>query len=155
MIQNYDVALGNLKNLYLKLKEEFPDLIIEKVDQKPDFEIRIPKQIGLDPEITLYIDNNDEFFIWIGNFCASWFPCDEIEKFKEFEKAITSYLYGKARIVETYRGDTYFQGEFQLFQDSSWITNMTHSILFPSLLFWRAKSTKILKATEKAKEGTN
>lgn len=147
MIQDVQKSLSNFRALYLFLKQENPSLIIELKDESLGPEIHIPVQKRISHNIKIYIDNDDEFYFWTDQFCASWFPCDEEKKFIEFRNAVQEFLNGNGRIVESFRGNTYYRGLFQIKNFNQWTTIKDHLVVYGLFIFWKKSTSKVVQAT--------
>lgn len=74
----------------------------------PDFEIMIPKQVGMRFELHANCQNGDELHFGTTDFTASTFPVSDETKFENAMADIGGLITGKSRIMVSY----FNQGSF-------------------------------------------
>jgi len=60
----------------------------------------MPKQLGLDFDVSLNLQNRDELHICIGHFWCEWFPCSDQLVSDRFTAAVLGVLSGQYRVIE-------------------------------------------------------
>ncbi|MFN7943390.1 MAG: hypothetical protein U0X73_17490 [Thermoanaerobaculia bacterium] len=123
------------------LREQFPGLRIESVPASGglDAAAEIPRQNGLDFDVSINLQNFDELHLNASNFWVEWFPCDEEEVFSRFIEACVSLLSGRGRLVESYLGDRAVSSRLEVpLENGSWRGLATWSNLF-AFIPWRRR----------------
>ncbi|MEM1202656.1 MAG: hypothetical protein AAGN66_05455 [Acidobacteriota bacterium] len=113
------------------IRRRFPSLRIEvgtNADRDPVAEI--PSQDGLDFDVTISQQNDDELHLETAGFHSEWFPCAEADKFDDFLEAAGGLLGGRYRVLETLAGKTVIESHLQRPEKSgSWTAIATWSSL--------------------------
>ncbi|OPY88314.1 MAG: hypothetical protein A4E71_00525 [Smithella sp. PtaU1.Bin162] len=113
------------QDVFARIQKEFPHLSMRiHNDQPVELSMDIPKQEGLNFDIYLNLQNNDELHLMAGNFFwLEWFPCTKGEKVEEYLAAVLGLISGKYRICEHYRGKKAVRAELQVQgKDGKWKT---------------------------------
>lgn len=117
-----------------KIATRFPSLtMIEEPNVPVELSIRLPVQPGLNYEVWLALQNNDELHFSVGNFWLEWFPCTESSRVKEYISAVTGFLSSQYRVLEHYRGKHCVKAELQAPSGGDWKTVGTWSNLLSFL----------------------
>ncbi|CAD85466.1 MAG TPA: hypothetical protein DDW43_06830 [Nitrosomonas sp.] len=117
-----------------KIAIRFPSLtMIEEPTVPVELSIRLPVQPGLNYEVWLALQNNDELHFSVGNFWLEWFPCTESSRVKEYISAVTGFLSSQYRVLEHYRGKHCVKAELQAPSGGDWKTVGTWSNLLSFL----------------------
>jgi hypothetical protein len=123
------------------LREQFPGLRIESVPASGGLEaaVEIPRQVGLDFDVSINLQNFDELHLSASNFWVEWFPCEEEEVFSRFIEACVALLSGRGRLVESYLGGRAVSSRLEvLLEDGSWRSLATWSNLL-AFIPWRRR----------------
>lgn len=118
-----------------EIRNNFPSLrMLEKYDEENGLlEILIPEQDGLDFEISLNLQNNDELHIVASSLWVEWFPCTDPDKVNEYIEAVGGILSGAWRILEFLKSRKPVKAELQKPVNHDWETVATWSTFyFPS-----------------------
>jgi len=70
---------------------------IEEVPQYVELAMNIRRQAGLDFDVYLNLQNDDELHLQFESFCGAWFPCTEPARVSEYEAAVNGVLSGTYR----------------------------------------------------------
>ena len=70
---------------------------IEEVPQYVELAMNIRRQAGLDFDVYLNLQNDDELQLQFESFCGAWFPCTEPARVSEYEAAVNGALSGTYR----------------------------------------------------------
>lgn len=97
---------------------EDPDVLVE-------ISVTLPVQDGLQHEVWLALQNNDELTFGVNHFQCEWFPCTEQTRVDEFTNAVTGWLSGRHRILEHFRGARCVKAELQARETDDWRTLAT------------------------------
>lgn len=101
----------------------FPSLrMIEEPEAPVALSIRLPVQPGLNHEVWLALQNNDELHFSVGHFWLAWFPCSNALRVNEYVAAVTGFLSGEYRVLEHYLGKHCFKAELQAPGTNGWQT---------------------------------
>lgn len=112
----------------------FPSLrMIEEPDAPVELSIRLPVQPGLNHEVWLALQNNDELHFSVGHFWLEWFPCTKPSRVDEFISSVIGFLSGQFRVLEHYRGKRCVKAELQAPSNGGWQTIGTWSNLLSFL----------------------
>ncbi len=99
----------------------FPDLrSVEERDPSKDLNVSIPMQAGLKYEVGLGLQNRDEWFFSVEHFYLEWFPCSDSDRRTAYVDAVTEFLSGRARILESYRGARCVAADLQMAIGNGW-----------------------------------
>ncbi|MGB5567648.1 MAG: hypothetical protein WBN93_15125 [Acidimicrobiia bacterium] len=117
--------------LFGRVQALFPHLQMKLETDHPhvDINMEIPKQRGLDFDVNLNLQNNDELHLSAGDFWVEWFPCTEPRKVKEYLAAVEGLMTGQYRILEHRRGRKAVKAELQQPVGQNWQTIATWSTL--------------------------
>lgn len=88
-----------------RIRGEFPSLRVDVTRDHPHVEAmaELPKQTGLDFEVSINLQNQDELHLNAGDhFWVEWFPCGDDEVFERFLQAAVGVISGEFRIVESF-----------------------------------------------------
>ncbi len=77
-------------NPYLRME-------IEEIPQYVELAMNIRRQAGLDFDVYLNLQNDDELHLQFEPFCGAWFPCTEPARVSEYEAAVNGVLSGTYR----------------------------------------------------------
>jgi len=117
------------------IAREFPLLSCREVSDFPgQIAVLFPEQNGLEHDVLLSLDGEDELQFSVGNFLLEWFPCTEEERVEAYTRAVCGFLRGEYRVVEYWRGSSCIKAQLQQPSRSGWNTIGTWSKLhWPSL----------------------
>src|ERR1035437_233930 len=89
------------------IRKEFPNLQseLDLKHQHVEAMLTLPAQAGLKFEVSINLQNGDEFHLNAGSFWCEWFPCREQEVCDRFIEAVRGLLSGSYRIVEHLRNE--------------------------------------------------
>jgi hypothetical protein len=105
------------------IANRFPSLrMIEEPEAPNELSIRLPVQPGLNHEVWLAFQNNDELHFSVGHFWLEWFPCSKPSRVSEYIAAVTGFLSGDYRILEHYLGKRCIRAELQAPTSRGWQT---------------------------------
>ena len=88
-------------------------LAIDHDDPHVDARLEIPRQPGLDFDVSINLQNLDELHINAGALWVEWFPCGDQQVFNQFIEATTGLLSGSHRIVEYHGAGAPAKAELQ------------------------------------------
>lgn len=132
------------RDVFAEIAKRFPYLkMVENHGEPVEISITMPVQHGLSHEVWLCLQNHDELGFRVGRFYCEWFPCTKPEKAEKYLDVVTGFLSGKYRILEHYRGKTYYRAELQKSQGDRWCTVANWATIWIPLSF--KKSTKELR----------
>lgn len=101
----------------------FPSLrMIEEREAPVELGIRLPVQPGLNHEVWLALQNNDELHFSVGHFWLEWFPCSKASRVNDYIAAVTGFLSGEYRVLEHYLGKRCMKAELQAPSSDGWKT---------------------------------
>lgn len=135
--------------VFARIQDAFPDLRFEIDDPSKndpvDIDVRVPNQPGLNFDIWMCLQNQDELHLAIGErLWIEWFPCDQPERLEDFYETVCSLLAGRWRIVENLRGNRVVSAWIQRPDHAGWCTvkwSGTMYVPWP----WLKKSQRILQ----------
>ncbi|MGE0269384.1 MAG: hypothetical protein AB7S78_13120 [Candidatus Omnitrophota bacterium] len=132
---------------FSRIQEAFAHLETRIYSDDPaDLCMDILRQDGLQFDVKLKLQNEDELSLSAGYFGNEWSPCTDEYRVKEYIRAVSGLLSGEFRIVESYQGDKPVKAELQAYGDTGWNTlYLKYSLTFP--MPWLEKTTKILQNT--------
>jgi len=113
----------------------------------------IPRQHGLEHEIKLNLQNEDELHFSVGNFWCEWFPCRRPEKVEAFKRAVIGFIAGDYRILEHLRGKRAFKAQLQAPDGTSWVTVAEWATL--TWPFPLKKTTRVVRNLERGRQHSN
>jgi hypothetical protein len=96
--------------------------MIEEPEDPVELSIRLPVQPGLNHEVWLALQNNDELSFSVGHFWLEWFPCSKASCVDEYIAAVTGFLSGEYRVLEHYLGKHCMKAELHAPSPSGWQT---------------------------------
>lgn len=125
----------------------FPELQVVRNENTPvEISYTIPAQDGLDHDVHLNLQNEDELHLEIGRyFWMEWFPVSDQAQADQYIDAVCGFLAGEYRVEEYYRGKTCVKANLQKRgKGGAWESIETWTVLHIPLP-WQKKSTTILK----------
>jgi len=113
--------MDEAQQLFEDVRSSYPHLrmTLSHEHQDPDLLLEIPRQPGLQFDISLYLDG-DELHISTGEFCVEWFPCSDATVRQQYRVAVDGILSGEYRIVEHYRRGRAVRAELQKPSREGW-----------------------------------
>jgi hypothetical protein len=86
------------------VRREFPGLRVnvDADNSNVDAAAAIPAQAGLDFQVGINLQNDDELHLEVGRFSLQSFPCHRQDVFDRFVGALTGVLSGHLRILESH-----------------------------------------------------
>jgi hypothetical protein len=118
------------RRAFAAIFDQFPNLsVIEEHNPHVEIGVVIPAQAGLEHQIWLALQNNDELHFVVCNFWLEWFPCSDPARVESYIAAVSGFLAGRNRVLEHYRSGRCFKAELQQPSGSSWGTIGTWSRL--------------------------
>jgi hypothetical protein len=138
--KNIELAIQTFE----KIQSLFPSLIMT-VDRNPehvDVSMDILKQPGLDFNIYLNLQNEDEFHISTPDIWCEWFPADP-QIAEEYVKAVKGLITGEYRILKFTRNGTAYKAILEAENNGQWETIFSdiNKFKFP----WTKLKTQIIK----------
>lgn len=128
------VGLGVASAAISAIACRFPSLqMIEEPEAPVEMSIRLPVQLGLNHEVRLAFQNNDELHFSVGHFWLEWGPCSQPSCANDYIAAVTGFLSGEYRVVEHYLGKHCVKAELQSPSTSGWKTIGTWSTVLDLL----------------------
>jgi len=126
------------------IRNEFPNLQSELALEHPQVEamFTLPAQAGLKFEVSINLQNCDEFHLNAGSFWCEWFPCSEQEVCDRFVNAVRGLLSGSYRIVEHHQFGSAVKAELQRPESGKWRNVAVWSKFFA--ITWGSK-TQVLQ----------
>ena len=129
-------------NLFNEICSKFSLSYEQNKDAPVELCLNIPKQKGLEFNITLMLQNQDELWLTTDGFTMSVFPCYKTKVLEEFKNNTINLLTGKARIVKFLsKNNQIIKSELQTFDGNDWkytslygrnILGMIIAKIFPS-----------------------
>ncbi|MBO2646361.1 hypothetical protein [Shewanella algae] len=92
-------AIEIARETFERIKAANPHLKME-IEESPeyvDLAMKIKKQTGLDFDVYLNLQNDDELHLQFDPFWGEWFPCTESARVSEYEAAVNGVLSGAYR----------------------------------------------------------
>jgi hypothetical protein len=124
----------------------FPSLrMIEEPEAPVELRIRLPVQPGLNHQVWLALQNNDELHFSVGHFWLEWFPCSKPSRVCDYIAAVTGFLSGEYRVLEHYLCKRCIKAELQAPSNSGWQTIGTWRTLL-GLLPLRVSLREVINA---------
>jgi len=142
---NLNECLEIAKNTFEEIKSSFPNLRMEIINDDPnvDLVMNIKIQDGLDFDVHLNLQNNDELHLTTDVLWVEWFPCTFPEKVAEYIEAVSGVLSGEYRILEHYKGEKAIKAQLQKPVEQGWQTIHTWGTLYWP--FIKKRSFKVLQ----------
>lgn len=134
------------QQVFASIQAEFPQLAMELDTQHKfvDLLLRIPRQSGMQFEVSMNLQNSDELHLNAASLWVEWFPCTDPKVAAQFHEAVSGLLSGRYRILEYYRGNRVVKASLQRPNGAEWESVKTWCRLhFP---FPRAASRVIQNA---------
>lgn len=130
-----------------KIQNLFPDLTMT-VDRDPEhveLSVDIPKQSGLDFDINLNLQNEDELHISTKDIWCSFFPMTD-EVIELYIKSVSGLITGEYRILKFLKNDVVYKSVLQRPTQDKWETVFTdiNKFKFP----WTKMETQIIQNTK-------
>ncbi|MBV6425112.1 MAG: hypothetical protein NAOJABEB_02926 [Steroidobacteraceae bacterium] len=123
-----------------QIQQRFPALrMVEEQNPHVEISITLPIQPGLEQQVWLCLQNNDELHFSVGHFWCEWFPCTMPEKVESYVAAVCGYVSGEYRIIEGRRFGRCIRAKLQRPCGGSWETIASWSRLHipvPWLVRW-------------------
>ncbi len=127
----YKIAADSFK----EIQGLFPDLImnINYNDKNVVLSMNIPKQDGLDFDIYLNLQNEDELHISTSYIWCRLFPADSPELAETFISAVKGLITGNYRILQFIRKGKVYKSFLQQQRNNDWITiyKQINKFVFP------------------------
>ncbi len=132
------------RGVFAEIAKRFPSLqMIENYNDPVEISITMPAQPGLSHKVWLCLQNHDELGFGVGHFYIEFFPCTEQDRVERYLDAVTGFLSGKYRILETYRGAKCYKAKLQKPDGDSWRTIANWATIWIPL--WSKKTVKELR----------
>ncbi len=120
---------------FKKIQEFFPDLkmVIDYNHKYLELSMDIPKQNGLDFEINLNLQNNDELHISTSYIWCQLFSAESQNIVDDFLNAVQGLISGEYRIQQLIKANKVYRSMLQRPEKNQWKTIYTHyqKIKFP------------------------
>lgn len=96
-------TVGIARETFERIKAANPHLRME-IEESPQYvelAMNIRRQAGLDFDVYLILQNDDELHLQFEPFWGEWFPCTEPARVSEYEAAVNGVLSGtyRAKII--------------------------------------------------------
>jgi hypothetical protein len=120
----YNIAEESFK----KIQENFPSLkmTIDYNNKNVDLSMDIPKQEGLDFDINLNLQNDDELHISTSYIWCQFFSADSPELVEIFTNAVCGLIKGDYRILQYIKNGKVYKSLLQQPVNDDWITIYSH-----------------------------
>ena len=106
-----------LKNGFLNLT-----MIMDQDNENLDLSMNIPKQIGIDFEINLNLQNEDELHISTDYIWCQFFSADSEDLVNKFYESVIGIINGEYRILQFVRNDKVYKTFLQKPNGNNWET---------------------------------
>ena len=122
--------MSNIKTareVFERVKAANPHLKME-IEENPahvELAMHIKTQAGLDFDVFLNLQNNDELHLQFGPFWGEWFPCSEPTRVSEYEAAVNGVLSGNFRTKVINRRGKPVKALLQAPSENEWSTVFT------------------------------
>lgn len=121
-----DAARAIALRVFRRVADEFPNLraTLEEHPTGGGLEVAMifDAQPGLDFDVHLNLQNEDELHLVAGALWIEWFPCTLPEREEAFFDAASGVLSGRYRLVEEHRGATPVRALLQRPDAHGWTT---------------------------------
>jgi len=109
---------------FKEIQNDFPNLtmIMDYDNENLDLSIDIPKQNGIDFEINLNLQNEDELHISTDYIWCQFFSADSEELVKKFYESAIGLINGEYRILQFVRNDKVYKSFLQKPNGNNWET---------------------------------
>lgn len=125
---------------FKEIQNHFPELkMIVHDDENVDLSMDIPKQDGVDFEINLNLQNEDELHLATAYIWCQFFSADSEELVEIFYKSVIGLINGEYRILQFVNGDTVYKTLLQKPKELDWET------VYTGYERWRMPWTKVEK----------
>jgi hypothetical protein len=132
------------RSVFAEIAKRFPSLhMVEKHDDPVEISITVPAQPGLRHKVWLCLQNRDELGFGAGHFYIEFFPCTKPDRVEKYLDAVTGFLSGTYRILETYRGTTCYKAKLQKPDGDGWRTIANWATIWIPL--WSVKTVRELR----------
>ncbi|WP_281336110.1 hypothetical protein [Flavobacterium eburneipallidum] len=126
---------------FKEIQNHFPELkmIINYDDEHVDLSMDIPKQDGVDFEINLNLQNEDELHLATAYIWCQFFSADSEELVDKFYQSVIGLINGEYRILQFVNGDKVYKTLLQKLNGLDWET------IYTGYERWRMPWTKVEK----------
>ncbi|OAB25943.1 hypothetical protein SAMN05444395_10515 [Flavobacterium fryxellicola] len=116
----FDIALIKFK----EIQNRFPHLImtLDYDDEFVDLSMEIPKQSGIDFDICLNLQNEDELHIVTNYLWCQFFSAHSELLVEKFFESVVGLINGNYRILQYVRNDEVYKAFLQKPKDDNWET---------------------------------
>ena len=115
-----ETKFKEIQNHFRELK-----MIINYEDENVDLSMDIPKQEGLDFEINLNLQNDDELHFATNHIWCQFFPADSKNVTEIFFESVIGLINGEYRILQFVNGDKVYKTLLQKPNGLNWETVYT------------------------------
>ena len=139
-----------------RIQDRFPNLEGEFTDPSPavDLAYEMRAQSGLQADVLLNLQNEDEFHLCIGlHFWDEWFPCLAEGVSEEYLEMICGFISGTHRVVDYYRGTGCWKSVLQVDSQNRWKTVSLSRHIGGGSWSWSKRSQKIITNREQGGGG--
>jgi len=115
------------RETFERIKAAHPhlEMEIETSPQYVELAMNIKKQKGLDFDVYLNLQNDDELHLQFESFWGEWFPCTESARTFEYEAAVNGVLSGTYRTMVISRRGSPVKALLQAPSTNQWSTVFT------------------------------
>lgn len=119
-MSNIDIA----RKVFERIKDGNPHLKMEIENNTEHLELamHIEKQRGLDFDVYLSLQNNDELHLQFQPFWGEWYPCTESKCVSEYESVVNGVLSGDFRAKVINRRGEHVKVILQAPSENEWFT---------------------------------
>jgi hypothetical protein len=112
------------ENKFKEIQKKFPDLtmIIDYENKNVDLSMTIPKQNGIDFEIELNLQNEDELHISTDYIWCQFFSAESEELVNIFYESVIGLINGEYRILQFVRNNKVYKTFLQKPNGNNWKT---------------------------------
>ena len=128
--------------LFEEIQAEFPRLTMQVNTSVPylDVSVEALRQPGLDFDVFMNLQNNDELHLCAEQFWCSWFPISNASRMQDYREAVVGVLSGRCQIVEFIRWGRCVGADLQAPTPEGWKTiAKSRSGLLPIKWFAQAR----------------
>ena len=120
------------EDAFIKIQCLFPDLEMKIIfdDKFVDLSMDIPRQNGLDFDVNVNLQNEDELQISTSFICCNFFSIDNPDTVDDFVKAVQGLIMGEYRVLQFVRHGKVFKSLLQRPNESKWVTIYKHLLTF-------------------------
>lgn len=147
---NEDFKRDALK-LFWEIQAAFPHLTMQVSTSDPDLAVSVEvlRQPGLDFDVFMNLQNEDELHLCAGEFWCSWFPISNPSRIQDYREAVVGVLSGSCQIVEFIRWGRGVGADLQAPGPEGWktVAKSRHGLL---PIKWFAQA-RVLRNSQSAK----